>query len=221
MYALLKLWPTTHARHVTYKEAPLGVEPRMTDLQSVALASWLRRHFARILMAGRDLRQVTLLPPVSHLRQELLLSGSTNSAVGLNQLFRRFQLEQLLKVTSQIDDCRQKTTLGWRLAGGFGGRLRLGSHTLGSNPPGGALKIAHPRPTGGVAGTGSIPPGCAFSLFCLGLSPEFRGTDALGTFAGTQAESMAFCPQTRTRRRRRRSACPRKRPTLSKKPKRS
>ena len=33
------------------QEAPLGVEPRMADLQSAALASWLRRQSALILLA--------------------------------------------------------------------------------------------------------------------------------------------------------------------------
>jgi hypothetical protein len=35
----------------------------MADLQSAALASWLRRHFARILMALRDLRQASVRNP--------------------------------------------------------------------------------------------------------------------------------------------------------------
>jgi hypothetical protein len=38
-------------------EAPVRVELTMADLQSAALASWLRRHFARMLMPARDLRQ--------------------------------------------------------------------------------------------------------------------------------------------------------------------
>ena len=46
-----------HARRHLRPEAPVRVELTMADLQSAALASWLRRLFARILMPARELRQ--------------------------------------------------------------------------------------------------------------------------------------------------------------------
>src|SRR5580704_14000280 len=119
-------------------EAPVRVELTMADLQSAALASWLRRQFARILMALRDLRQATHAVCVSQLRQGLLLTGSANHRVQLNQLFQRFQLCGLFELTLCLLTTTPIRRTDRRLAGGKGVRVWLGSHSLGSIPPEGA-----------------------------------------------------------------------------------
>jgi hypothetical protein len=76
------------------EEAPLGVEPRMADLQSAALASWLRRHFVRIVLPAVSWGQAFKTPPNGPAGSEkrgILQDRSTRGPVRLNQLFRRFR----------------------------------------------------------------------------------------------------------------------------------
>jgi hypothetical protein len=61
-------------RLVVGKEAPVGVEPTMTDLQSVALATWPRRHESLPADHRRRLPEKSLYPCRPELPWNLLKS---------------------------------------------------------------------------------------------------------------------------------------------------